>query len=144
MEEFLLRLDLGKTCLLGSSSTVQLVTAPTLPPQWANPTLEPLVLTLKQLWAGLYGGSSNGGRDAPWMTGPLGYSDWGFAQILIAYLMLSVKLQFLVLDLQIFPPSIQSKEHRPKEKMTRNYCSFTWAHEKSSVPYWLGHCKPWK
>lgn len=30
MEKFLLKLDLGKMCLLGSSSTVQLVPAPSL------------------------------------------------------------------------------------------------------------------
>lgn len=63
MEKFLLRLDLGKTCLLGSSSTVQLVPAPTLPHHWAK--REPLVLTVQQLWVGPYGGSSNEGRDVP-------------------------------------------------------------------------------
>lgn len=31
MEKFLLKLDLGKMCLFGSSSTVQLVPAPSLP-----------------------------------------------------------------------------------------------------------------
>lgn len=36
MEKFLLKLDLGKTCLLGSSSTVQLVPAPILPHHWAR------------------------------------------------------------------------------------------------------------
>lgn len=36
MEKFLLKLDLGKTCFLGSSSTVHLVPALSLPLQGAK------------------------------------------------------------------------------------------------------------
>lgn len=35
MENFLCELDVGKTCLLGSSSTVRLVPALSLPHHWA-------------------------------------------------------------------------------------------------------------
>lgn len=36
MEKFLLKLDLRKMCLLGSSSTVRLVPALSLPHHWAK------------------------------------------------------------------------------------------------------------
>lgn len=36
MEKFLLKLDLGKMCLLGSSFIMQLVPIPSLPHYWAK------------------------------------------------------------------------------------------------------------
>lgn len=63
MEKFLLKLDLGKMCLLGSSFIMQLVPIPSLPHYWAK--FITTNIKVKGALSLSYGGCSNESRDVP-------------------------------------------------------------------------------